>query len=132
MTEFGKLKPITPEDIARNQDKLDQLKDISKVHAVKLDLAAVTIAMMQAMKDEIERQTDGKASTAVSTRGDMHQLVANVVLQLTAGILTSAYEANAHKNPYYAMGRDAAELVEVCRVACLHALNHVVKEKGGK
>ena len=112
-------------------DKLKSLTEPANNH-VKLDLGAVTLAMMQAMKDEINKQSGYKAAVAVSSRADMHQLVANVVFQLSAGVLTAAYEANAHKHPYYAMGRDAADLAEMCRFACVGALNHIIKEKGGK
>ena len=116
MTEFDKLKAMADPENSR----------------VELDTNAVVMAMMQAMKAEVEKQSGDKIGRAISTKGTFHLLVGQVVTQLVAGILTSAYEANAHSNPYYAMGRDAAELVEVCRMACLHALNHVIKEKGGK
>ena len=116
MTEFDKIKALA--DTANNR--------------VSLDTEAIAMAMMRAMQEEIECQAGDKVGIAVSSRAVMHQLVADVVFKLSAGVLAAAYEANTYKNPYYAMGRDAADLAAACQFACIGALNQIIQKKGGQ
>ena len=113
-------------------DKLKQAVEAPEKNLVKLDIDAITKPMMDVMKAEIAKQAD--MTNAAATAQEFRILLASIVMNVSAGVIRAAYEANIAGHPEKAAGIEAANLATAAMDACRMSLALVIDDlykKGG-